>query len=504
MRRKAEALLDILKEIRTKTSSAKQSTRQPPESKNGASAGADATSNTSGASTASVDTSSSSQNLPVPSASSSSSSMISNPMQEPRRARRLRVSRARRIWNSFKVHVRKRTERKSVFKKDSRSVIFEAYLIYPIPGPFSGDSYPPPIKLPFGHRRLTHEIKHALRKFNPWDILLILSPHHRYLVDRVVQRVQSAATGTSHVCLVAIDVDGGVDVDGYSDADISCLEAGDLVWTRMVLFFRHEPVHTRQRTTETGLDLIGGRPRIETTGGNIFLRSWWKSKKRLELQERLKRGQEEETRAEKERQQQELKEKVEAEIARRDAETRAHNRKLEFEREQRRREMAQEHMRRQREREYRQRPHEAYIKSEVAGRLQRLEEERLREERRPDQEEEEAERREQEFKDRIEAKIIKREAARQDRHEKEHRSQQQQEKHNRKVAIEASLEDVQKGISAGEAMMSEETRVEMKEDEEKAAAEKAISPITLKDAIGRKFSFPFHLVQTWEVSSGLL
>lgn len=166
--------------------------------------------------------------------------------------------------------------------------------------------------------------------------------------------------------------------------------------------------------------------------------------------------------------------------------------------------MAEGHMRRQREREYRQRSHEAYIRSEVAGRLQRLEEERVREERLRHQEEEEAERMEQESKDRVEAEVMKRQAARQDRHEKEHRSQQQQEKHNRKVAIEASLEDVQKGISAGEAMMSEETRVEMKEDEEKAAAEKAISPITLKDAIGRKFSFPFHLVQTWEVSSGLL
>jgi len=36
---------------------------------------------------------------------------------------------------------------------------------------------------------------------------------------------------------------------------------------------------------------------------------------------------------------------------------------------------------------------------------------------------------------------------------------------------------------------------------EKAAAEKAKPPVKFKDAVGRKFNFPFHLVQTWQVSS---
>ncbi|KAH8763065.1 hypothetical protein F5883DRAFT_423284, partial [Diaporthe sp. PMI_573] len=33
---------------------------------------------------------------------------------------------------------------------------------------------------------------------------------------------------------------------------------------------------------------------------------------------------------------------------------------------------------------------------------------------------------------------------------------------------------------------------------EKAAAEKAKPPVKFKDAVGRKFNFPFHLVQTWQ------
>lgn len=502
MRRRAEALRKKMTEMRTKTRSAKQSTRQPPGSDNGVREEANATSNTNADSTTSVNTSSSSQGLPVSPASSSYSSSISNPTQDPPRARRLHVSRARRIWSSFKVHIRKRTERKSVFKKDSESVVFEAYLIYPIPGPFSGDSYPPPIKLPFGHRRLTREVKQALRKFNPWDILLILSPHHRYLVDRVVQRVQSAATSTSHVCLVAIDVDGRVDVDGYSNADISDFEAGDLVWTRMVLFFRHEPLQARQGMTEAGIDVIGGRSRFQTTGRNNILASRWKSKKRLESQETADRQR--------------------------------------YEEEQRRRDKSQEHMRRQREQEHRRQQREDYIRAEVVRRLQLLEEDRLREERLRQEKEEEEERREHEFRDRVEVEVMKRDAARRDREEKEHRKQEEQKAHDRMVAIqarsevlevqrqkeegmrrqreerdqaEAALEEVQKGIGEEEAKTSgaehtkkmlEDERTKMKANEEKAAAEKSKPPVKFKDAIGRNFSFPFHLVKTWEVSSKLL
>lgn len=596
MRRRAEALRKKMTEMRTKTRSANQPTRQPPGSDNGASAEADATSNTSASSTTSVDTTSSSQSppvspgsdngasaeadatrntsatfttsvdttssshsLPVSPASSSSSSLISNPIPGSRRARRVRVSRARRILSAFKVHIRKRTERRSVFKKDSKSVIFEAYLIYPIPGPFSGNSYPPPIKLPFGHRRLTREIKHALRKFNPWDILLILSPHHRYLVDRVVQRVQHAAAGTSHVCLVAIDVDGRVEVDGYGDENISDLEAGDLVWTRMVLFFRHEPVQVLQGTTKTEIDVTGGRPRLGTTRRKTFLGASWRSKKHLELQEKLKREQERETRAEEEKQQQELEDKAKAEMAKRDAETRAKEEKQQQELkeevkaemlqarrdEQRRRDISQEHMMRQQRREYRRPQREDYIRAEVSRRLQILEEDRLREVRRQQEEEEEAERREQEFKDRIEAEVMKRDAARRKHEEMEHRTQQEQNDHDRIVAKEARyellelqrreqearrrpeeggedqaskkpevfLEDVEKGFREWESKRSEaertkkileEKRAEMKANEEKAAAEKAKPPITFKDATGRNFIFPFHMVQTWEVSSKLL
>lgn len=71
------------------------------------------------------------------------------------------------------------------------------------------------------------------------------------------------------------------------------------------------------------------------------------------------------------------------------------------------------------------------------------------------------------------------------------------------------MEDVKKGIGEGELKMSdpelakkilEDERIGFKAKMEEAEAENAKPPVAFRDAIGRKFNFPFHLVQTWEVS----
>lgn len=75
-------------------------------------------------------------------------------------------------------------------------------------------------------------------------------------------------------------------------------------------------------------------------------------------------------------------------------------------------------------------------------------------------------------------------------------------------AEEAALKDLDKSTGDGEPKKTSEAehakrlreRANAKASEEEAAREKAKQPIQLKDAVGRKFSFPFHLVQTWEVS----
>ncbi|KAK7699787.1 hypothetical protein SLS64_011399 [Diaporthe eres] len=408
--------------------------------------------------------------------------------------KQLRVSRALRTFRALKAQIRKRTERKSIFKKDSVSVMFEAYLIYPVPGPFPGNSSPPPMKLPFGHRRLTREVKRALRKFNPWDILLILSPQHRVLVDRVVRHVQRAATSTN-VCLVAIDVDGHVDVDGHSDVDISDLEAGDLVWNRMVLFFRYEAARARKGTTEAERDAIGGRSDFTATIRNIFLGSRRKNKKRLEVQESADPQRREDDRiAEDERMRVEFQDRVEAEVAKREAQTRARE--------------EEERLSRQRQED-----HDRRVANEARSSLLDAQREEEREERRRQEEREELKR---QVRDAITLEM---------------RARQQQEGQDQALKdADAPLEDVEKGIGEGELEMPEpehakkilenedaEVRFKMEradpehaekilEDEraavkarmEKAEAENAKPPVAFRDAIGRKFNFPFHLVQTWE------
>lgn len=475
MRDRAETLRKKMTEMRARKSPPKDSNRQPPGSDSGASEEADASSSTSNASTTSVDSPSSSEVHPDSPASSSSSSLISDPVRKSWRPRRLRASRVLRTFRAFKAQIRKRTERKSIFQNDSISAMFEAYLIYPVPGPFPGNSSPPPMKLPFGHRRLTREIKRTLKKFNPWDILLILSPQHRVLVDRVVRHVQRAATGTTNVCLVAIDVDGHVDVDGHSDADISDLEAGDLVWNRMVLFFRYEATRARKGTTEAEIDAIGGRSRLTATVRNIFLGGRRKSKKRLEEQEWADRQRREDDRiAENERMRVEFQDRVEAEIAKRDAQTRARQ--------------EEERLSRQKQME-----HDRRVADQARSHLLEAQREEEREERRQREEREELER---QMKNAIKLEMIAR---------------QNQEREGQALKnADAALEDVDKGTGEGELKMPEpehakkileDERAKMKAKEEKAEAEKAKPPVTFKDAVGRKFSFPFHLVQTWEVSS---
>lgn len=75
------------------------------------------------------------------------------------------------------------------------------------------------------------------------------------------------------------------------------------------------------------------------------------------------------------------------------------------------------------------------------------------------------------------------------------------EKQALKHAAEAVLKSIEKG-TAGEELekILEEERAKKKASEEKTAAERAKLPVKFKDTLDRKYSFPFHMVQTWEVS----
>lgn len=399
---------------------------------------------------------------------------------------------------ALKVHMWNRAERTSLFKDDLTSVTFEAYLIYPgsFPDPFPGESASTPlIKLPFGHRRLNREVKRALRKFNPWHIFLFLNPRHRALVDRVVQQVQVEAKGITNVCLVAIDVDRNLDpnMSDFEDDFEADSEGGSeyhgLVWTRMVLFFRHEPVQAREQTTKAELDVPGGHPHLRATIKDILLDSRRKTKKRLELKERLKREREKKIRDEEERGQQALKDKVEAEIAKRDEETRI------------RQEEEQTSQQKQME-------HDKRVADEARSQL--LETQR---------QEEDDKRRRQEERQELEEKIrnelkLEEVIARQEKQDRAGKEKDVVESaHQALKDAEAALEDIKKGISEEDPNMSEAERVKktlenelakMRATEAKEAAEKAKPPVKFKDAVGRKFSFPFHLVQTWRVSLKLL
>lgn len=276
IRDRAERLRERVAEFEAKKSSPDQSSVRPPGWGDGVREMAAATSHNINASPSQRD---SSVFLPVAvhrssSTSSSSSSSGSGSNSTSDSGPSFRMSHVKRLWlelRDLKAHARKRTERKAVFKKDSASAVFEAYLIYPSA---FGNKSPRPVKLPFGHRRLTREVKQALRKYNPWDILVILSPHDRALVGRVAKQAQLAAIGSMDVCLVAIDVARD------SDTDISRLEAGELEWTRMILFFRFEPV-------------IGARPHLVTKMRRVILGSQRENRKQVALQEKLQRERDE-------------------------------------------------------------------------------------------------------------------------------------------------------------------------------------------------------------------
>ncbi|KAL1852467.1 hypothetical protein Daus18300_012148 [Diaporthe australafricana] len=306
------------------------------------------------------------------------------------------------------VYARKKTAQNATFRFDSTSAIFEAFLVYPSN---AGNISQPPIKLPFGHRRLTREVKLALRKHNPWEVLLTLSPQHRLLIDRTVQQVQVAAGGSMSVCLVAIDI------KGHRDVEISKLEVDNLPWNRMILFHRHEPLPIPREKDSTRPDVIGGRPRFMAILRSMLLSSQRRGKERLDLQARLKREEEKNSR-------EEAKAKEERENIERDK-----------------------------------------AENEEAKRTLQTERLRLAEE--------------------MEAVETK-----------------------NQVILYAE-EEILKGIAKGHSEQEmkkifEEQRAKM----EVEGARKAIGhdrlPIKFKDAVGRKFSFPFHLVQTWKLMENLI
>lgn len=95
-------------------------------------------------------------------------------------------------------------------------------------------------RMPFGHRGLARELKETPRVRSPMIKFMELNPQDQFLIDRVIQQVQLAANGSMNVCLVAFDV--------YSnrDADEIAAEIGAFGWTKIVLFFRFEPVNVKQ------------------------------------------------------------------------------------------------------------------------------------------------------------------------------------------------------------------------------------------------------------------
>lgn len=263
IRDRAERLRERVAGFQAKQSSPNQSIVRPPGWGDGVREMTAVTSRNGNASTAPADFQASLHSI-----TTDSSSESSDREKKPRRSRTSRAVRSSRV---FKVYARGRSERKASFKKDSTSTVFEAYLIYPFP---AENPSVPPVKLPFGHRRLTREVTQALRKCSPWNILLVLSPPHRVLVDRVVEQVQLAANGSRNVCLVAIDI------DGKNDIDLSDFRAGALEWTRMVLFFRSEPVTSRRKRTKTKSPLIRALSDFATEICRFLLCGWRMQAKR--------------------------------------------------------------------------------------------------------------------------------------------------------------------------------------------------------------------------------
>src|SRR5690606_3657841 len=88
--------------------------------------------------------------------------------------------------------------------------------------------------------------------------------------------------------------------------------------------------------------------------------------------------------------------------------------------------------------------------------------------------------------------------------ENEARAKLQKEKEEEAAAAAAAAAAAEAKKAEQEALkrkIQEETKQQLAA-EEKKKAEKA--PIRFKDAVGRKFSFPFHLCQTWNVRGATL
>jgi hypothetical protein len=366
----------------------------------------------------------------------------------------------------FKSYVRKRTQRKSVFKRDRPSSVFEAYLLNSLPpgapsqGLFSSSTAaPPPIKLPFGHRRLNRQIKQALRSCNPWDVLLLLRPNDRVRVDQVAKQVQLEASGNMSVCLVAIQV------EGWTDADLVDLDSDFISWTRMVLFFRLEPIYAGGDTAEHEQQVVAGQPRFTTNVWNMFRSSQRRNIKHKELQAKLKREKQE-------RLEQEAKNEADRQnIAKVKAEMEEDKKGLEAEMtriEQEKKDLEGEKTRIASERDAVESKNRALKNAEQAV-LRSIERGTA----------------ETELKRVFEEERIKRMV------EEEHMK--------KKKDLELSQRRQQEE-RAKKLAMEREAAEKAAYEEEKAAKEKAKPPIKFKDAVGRKFNFPFHLVQTWEVS----
>lgn len=410
------------------------------------------------------DTWSSNDPISIEPADSASYSTLEPP--PPERRRRSRGSRAVRALRTFKAYVRKRTQRRSVFGKDSTSIIFEAYLVHPFIreplGPSSAGitQFTPLVKLPFGHRRLTREIKRALRKFNPWDILLRLDPANRDIVNQVIHQIQAASSNIS-VCLVAIDIDGYSDANFY-DVDLENIGQG---WKRMVLFFRLEPNYSEYDAAEHWAQVISGPSRFTSILDNAFQSSLRTNMKRKTMQARMKREKYEKDR-------EEAKIQADKEILERD--------KAEMEENMKALEVEKIRIRDEKEDLETQKTRIAEEKEVMESRnraLRNAEKVVLENIRRGTAEKE----LEKVFEEERVRKMLEEERAmKMKKQELSHR--RLEEEHAKKAAFER--------VAAEKEAM----------EKERVAAEKAKPPVKFKDAVGRKFNFPFHLVQTWPVS----
>lgn len=260
-------------------------------------------------------------------------------------------------------------------------------------------------------------------------------------------------------CLVAIDI------DGYSDAEINKIETLSLFWKRMVLFFRLEPVYPEEDAAEHWGRVTSRPSRLTSTLGDVFESSLRTNMKRKKAQARIQRENDE-------KEKEDAKNKADREILERD--------KAEMEENKKALEVEKDRIREEKEDLEAEKTRIAEQKESVESRnraLRNAEKAVLENIRRGTAEKE----LEKIFEEERARKMVEEErAAKMMKQELSHR--RYEEEHAKKAASERA--------AAEKAAM----------EEERVAAEKARPPVKFKDAVGRKFTFPFHLVQTWQVS----